>query len=993
MLVGNKRIESTKYWPISYLVIEGYSEYYLLVGEPFNITIEEDMWPYIDAIANVTVGNSTHILFMQNNVNIPSSTGRANVTVPGIGSPGTYTVNITATSSIGSDFYTFDFEIQYIVLEIEDYQVYIGENVTFHLRSLPSVSQAGINVSKFSTGFEPINQNVTLVNGEATVSFNTSQPSCWEEGSYDVYYNVTIGASTYSYYLWWYFDVHSFSVSVTRDSYYHYLGENANISISTTPSQVGASFNLTLHRSSLSGPIVWNTTGTLDSLGKNSTIIPLSGLVEGKYYARAKVNSSLYGTFYEESSSTSFYYYNFSVSVSCDAYYYAPNSNANVSISTTPTQPGANFNLTLKNSTGIQWSTLGTLDSSGKNFTLIPLTSLSAGGYTVNCTVTSSVNGTKFSTDALELRSFLVNLAVNPYYCSNYGISNLTITTSPAQTITNTTIEISGSRVFYKINFTNADISSYVYCLPLVGLPNGSYSVSVTVNSSGVQYANNTWVHYEVGYDHDGDGLPDTYESQLGTSPTSWDTDGDGFCDGMELYETSNPLDPNSVPGGPLQLGNLRVIIYNVSNGSAMSGAILSINGPQSIAGEAGPDGVCNFTNIAIGSYYIKVYRSGFINYFTWVDVEAGIDTILPVYLVPTGGYITTQTITIGTTTYNIEINTTSIITGFTYNLVSFNFTVSGTTGTGSYCNITVPSALNTTALTVYLDSTPITPTITSNGTHHHVYFNYTLSTHTVAVKFASAPPPTAGTLQFTVKDASSNLGLTNVNVSITGPLNTWGLTDTNGVHTFPSIPNGTYTYLAKLTGYIDHSGTANVNPNATTHITILMAPIGGYSAPYNITVNGASYQITIETNASITAFNSNASAFSFNISGTTGTIGYCNITIPKNLNTTPITIHLDSTPISPTTTANLTHYFLHFTFALSTHQVTVSFAPPPPPEVGGGIPWWIWIIIGVIAAIVVTLIVLALKTRRPKAERELTIIADKESLATPILLKYSLKG
>ena len=53
---------------------------------------------------------------------------------------------------------------------------------------------------------------------------------------------------------------------------------------------------------------------------------------------------------------------------------------------------------------------------------------------------------------------------------------------------------------------------------------------------SGLFYTSNTM-------DSDKDGLTNRMEEKLGTSPTSWDSDGDGQCDSLEIKEKSNPLD------------------------------------------------------------------------------------------------------------------------------------------------------------------------------------------------------------------------------------------------------------------------------------------------------------------------------------------------------------------------------------------------------------------------------------------------------------------
>jgi len=51
-----------------------------------------------------------------------------------------------------------------------------------------------------------------------------------------------------------------------------------------------------------------------------------------------------------------------------------------------------------------------------------------------------------------------------------------------------------------------------------------------------------------TGPDSDGDGLSDALEGLIGTNPTTFDTDEDGFGDGVELVHGGDPLDPNSKP-------------------------------------------------------------------------------------------------------------------------------------------------------------------------------------------------------------------------------------------------------------------------------------------------------------------------------------------------------------------------------------------------------------------------------------------------------------
>jgi len=108
-----------------------------------------------------------------------------------------------------------------------------------------------------------------------------------------------------------------------------------------------------------------------------------------------------------------------------------------------------------------------------------------------------------------------------------------------------------------------------------------------------------------------------------------------------------------------------------------------------------------------------------------------------------------------------------------------------------------------------------------------------------------------------------------------------------------------------------------------------------------SINVGGNDYPVTIVSNTTIEQTVATSNTLHFESSGPTGEKGYINVTFPM-VNTTAIKVFVDGVQLTPpqfpTITSNGTHYFIYFEFTLSTHAITIQFAPsaPPPPPVGG---------------------------------------------------------
>ena len=96
---------------------------------------------------------------------------------------------------------------------------------------------------------------------------------------------------------------------------------------------------------------------------------------------------------------------------------------------------------------------------------------------------------------------------------------------------------------------------------------------------------------------------------------------------------------------------------------------------------------------------------------------------------------------------------------------------------------------------------------------------------------------------------------------------------------------------------------------------------------------------VSVESNSTISnfTFNQPNKEISFNVSGPNDTIGFCNVTIPKQLLDGPWTVLIDAQlPLYFMLTENETHSFLYFTHTHSTHEVRIIgthvIEPPPPP-------------------------------------------------------------
>jgi len=98
---------------------------------------------------------------------------------------------------------------------------------------------------------------------------------------------------------------------------------------------------------------------------------------------------------------------------------------------------------------------------------------------------------------------------------------------------------------------------------------------------------------------------------------------------------------------------------------------------------------------------------------------------------------------------------------------------------------------------------------------------------------------------------------------------------------------------------------------------------------PFEVLCDGNTYYVTMSSNSTIKNFDFTQvnRTISFDVTAPIGTVGFCSLTIPKELlNATAEEwiILVDNKPVDPIVNWNTTHTFLHFTYTHSTHRITI---------------------------------------------------------------------
>ena len=147
-------------------------------------------------------------------------------------------------------------------------------------------------------------------------------------------------------------------------------------------------------------------------------------------------------------------------------------------------------------------------------------------------------------------------------------------------------------------------------------------------------------------------------------------------------------------------------------------------------------------------------------------------------------------------------------------------------------------------------------------------------------------------------------------------PYKLWTLTPGNGTKTvFVQFKNGAG--LDSI-AFSDSIGLVTEVPNEVQALS------------FNVTYGETNYAVETYSNSTVSdlSFNQTLRRLHFSVNGTSGTAGFCNITVPAELMSGDFTIYMDDVPlvegVDYTEAYNGTHYLFSITYTHSSHVIAL---------------------------------------------------------------------
>lgn len=148
------------------------------------------------------------------------------------------------------------------------------------------------------------------------------------------------------------------------------------------------------------------------------------------------------------------------------------------------------------------------------------------------------------------------------------------------------------------------------------------------------------------------------------------------------------------------------------------------------------------------------------------------------------------------------------------------------------------------------------------------------------------------------------------------------------------------------------------------------------------VQLSWSNYTMDVATNSSVIGvmFNSTSKQLTVNVAGVDGTVGVCNLTVPKSLvsSSSDIKIYLDNQPLYFSLNEDLNYYYISVEYTHSTHVLLANFAQ----SIEAVWDYTLYIITGTVVAVFCIAIIIVFRRRKTKMVPQDTKSDKKNSLA-----------
>lgn len=151
--------------------------------------------------------------------------------------------------------------------------------------------------------------------------------------------------------------------------------------------------------------------------------------------------------------------------------------------------------------------------------------------------------------------------------------------------------------------------------------------------------------------------------------------------------------------------------------------------------------------------------------------------------------------------------------------------------------------------------------------------------------------------------------------------------TPVNGSYTISNLPEGCYSIKVYAQGKVNltRHGVV-VKANRTTEADFALIENTVTTTSHIISVYGQTFYVVIVGNSTISnfVFAAAAQSISFAVSATSGSSGFCNVSVPEALLGPPYTVKIDNITVAAVVSSNGTHSFIHLSYTHSAHTIEI---------------------------------------------------------------------